>query len=114
MTNKKINYITNNGDVVYTEYEYYLDVIETNLKCYKDDFFRNKNNYGSDAMDITDTDSIKNNINSIISNRCKGKVKLESITKQGDKINVTLTGSFGSNSGSINLSENKNVNKFNK
>lgn len=111
---KTITYITNNGDAVFTEYEYYLDVIETNLKCYKDDFFRNKNNFGSDAMDLTDINSIKNNINSIIKNRCNGKISLGSITKQGEKINITLNGSFGSSSGSINLSDNKIVNKYTK
>ena len=101
---KKTNlFVRNNGTIDFSDYDYYLDVIETNLKCYKKDFLRNPDNFGSTALNPTDVSSIKTIINNIINNRCPGKVNLVSAELSGSTINVILSGSFGEEAGEITL-----------
>lgn len=83
-------YITNDGKKVYTYYEYLLDVIDTNLKCYPEDFFRNTDNFGCDSVNLSDTKLVEGMLKKIIKNRCSGKVSLGSVEIDGDSLKISL------------------------
>ena len=101
-------YISNTGKRLYSKYEYYLDVIETNLNCYKDDFFMNDDDFGVEGVALSNTDAVKDLVSGIITNRLSGEgISVSNVDTDGTSIVITLTGSAFE--GTIELEEAEGV-----
>ena len=99
-------YLSNKGVRLYSYFEYLLDVIETNLNCYSNDFFRNEKNFGVDGLNLQDASAVKSAIDSIIRNRLSGvNVSVNNVDISGDQVLVSLSGFFGLEQVEISISD---------
>lgn len=99
-------YLSNKGVRLYSYFEYLLDVIETNLNCYSNDFFRNEKNFGVDGLNLQDASAVRSAIDSIIKNRLSGvNVSVNNVDISGDQVLVSLSGFFGLEQVEISISD---------
>lgn len=86
-------YITNEGKRVYSIYEYILDVLATNLKCYTSDFFTKDDGFGVPGFDLSSPEAVKTVISDIVKNRLSDySISVGSVNTDGKSVVVTLTG----------------------
>lgn len=88
-------YLSNTGVRLYSYFEYLLDIIATNLNCYKNDIFRNEDKFGVTAINLQDADDVKQVIQTVIKNRCPETITVNDCSVSEGVVTVTLSGSFG-------------------
>lgn len=93
MSSNNVIWISNSGKRLYSRYEYLLDIIETNLNCYSDDFFSNDDNFGTFGVNLSNLEAVKKLVEDIIKNRIPNEtISVSDINTDGNSIVITLTG----------------------
>lgn len=98
-------YLSNTGVRLYSYFEYLLDIIATNLNCYKKDIFRNEGQFGVSAINLQDADDVKQVIESVIKARVPDSITVSDCSVGDGVVTVTLSGSFGIEQVSIELDD---------
>lgn len=107
--NDKTILINRKGERVFTKFEYLLDILETNLLCYKTDFFRNDEKFGVPGVDLTDKNSLYDAISNIIKDRCGNLLTLSQVTDDGGTLKVQLSYTEAKDEGELTIDKNNKL-----